>query len=86
MPELSADEIAQVVRVRAAKPFRSRAEIAQVAKKAAADAINKDLDVKSAFFSVRVQVAQDEVELAADALVKRGDNASTAIIWRRSRY
>ena len=88
LPALSTDEIAQLTRVRLVKPFRSKAEISQVAKKAPPDAVNRDLDVKSAFFSVRIQVVQDDVQLALDALVARASapQASTAIIWRRPRY
>jgi hypothetical protein len=44
------------------------------------------LDVKSSYFSVSVQVVQDEVRLATDALVQRSDTAAPAIIWRRPRY
>ena len=88
LPQLSSDEIAQLTRVRRVKPFRTKGEIAQAAKKAPADAINRDLDVRSAFFSVRIQVAQDDVQLAIDALVARATapQVSTAIIWRRPRY
>ena len=84
--ELSSDEVAQLTRVRSVKPFRTKGEIAQAAKRASPTAINRDLDVKSAFFSVRIQVAQDDVQLASDALVQRNPNATTAIIWRRPRY
>jgi general secretion pathway protein K len=47
-----------------------------------------DLDVKSAWFSVLVQVAQDDVQLATEALVKRDPAArgTVAVAWRRPRY
>ena len=88
LPELSSDEVGQLARVRRVKPFRTRSEISQVAKKAPLATVNRDLDVRSAFFSVRIQVAQDDVELAIDALVARATapQVSTAIIWRRPRY
>ena len=84
-----ADKLAELLRARRAKPFRSEAEVAAVVGAEAAAA----LDVKSAFFLVRVQVAQDEVELATEALVKRAGSsgtapgaAPTAVVWRRHRY
>ena len=83
----SPDKVAQVVRARKTKPFRSEAELgALVGAEAAAR-----FDVKSAYFSVRIQVAQDEVQLASEALVRRAGPGTpgaspTAIIWRRSLY
>jgi hypothetical protein len=44
------------------------------------------LEVKSDFFSVRIQVAQDDVELASDALVRRAQNGVAFVVWRRPRY
>jgi hypothetical protein len=48
------------------------------------------LDVKSGFFSVTVQVAQDDVQLSTDALVKRtlpasGGVPAAWIVWKRAR-
>lgn len=86
LPELSAAEIAQLVRVRKVKPFGGKPEIVQAARKAPPDAINASLDVKSAFFSVRVQVAQDDVQVGTEALVRRDASGSSAIVWRRPRY
>jgi type II secretory pathway component PulK len=81
------DKVAEIVKMRRAKPFRSEAEVAAVVGAESAAM----LDVKSAYFSVRVQVAQDEVQLATEALVKRlapaaGAAAPTAVVWRRHRY
>ncbi len=46
-----------------------------------------DFDVKSSWFSVRIQVQQDDVVLGAEALVLRdASRGSAAIIWRRTRY
>jgi general secretion pathway protein K len=80
-------QVADIVRRRRAKPFRSDADIGAVVGAASP----AGLDVKSAFFSVRVQVTQDEVQLASEALVKRipptaAAPAPTAIIWRRHLY
>ena len=47
---------------------------------------DQDLDVKSGYFSVSVQVAQDDVRLATDALIARKVDNTMAIIWRRPRY
>jgi general secretion pathway protein K len=80
-------KVAEIVRLRRTKPFRSEAEIAAVVGPESTAAF----DVKSAYFSVRVQVSQDDVQLATEALVKRAAPASgavapTAMIWRRHRY
>jgi general secretion pathway protein K len=81
------DKVASLVRTRRAKPFRSDGDIAAVV---GAESVS-GLDVKSAFFTVRIQVSQDEVQLATEALVKRvpptaASAAPTAIIWRRHLY
>jgi type II secretory pathway component PulK len=81
------DKIADIVRMRRVKPFRSDADIAAVVGAESVSAF----DVKSAYFAVQVRVAQDDVQLATEALVKRvapssGASTPTAIIWRRHRY
>jgi general secretion pathway protein K len=86
MPELSLDEVNSLVQSRLARPFKDKADLASRAKKAAPGAIDSSLDVKSSYFSVRISVAQDDVQLAEEALVMRGANASTAIIWRHPLY
>ena len=86
LPKVPRMKIASFVAQRAVKPFRAVQEIAQWAREAPAADVARDLDVRSSFFGVRVQVAQDDVELAHDALVRRGDDTSTAIVWRRPRY
>jgi general secretion pathway protein K len=80
-------KVADIVRMRRTKAFRTDADIAAVVGTESAAAF----DVKSAFFSVRIQVSQDDVQLATEALVKRAapsaaGSAPTAIIWRRHRY
>ncbi len=89
LPKAAPDRIAEIIKVRLTKPFRSTAELtAFLGPDAASGAAN--IDVKSAFFQVRVQVSQDDVQLATEALVRRaaaaGANPATAIIWRRPRY
>jgi general secretion pathway protein K len=80
------DRIAERLAVRAAKPFRSPAEIAAWAPRIESQALS-NLAVKSDYFSVRVQVAQDDVQVASEALIQRNpQNAATAIVWRRPLY
>jgi len=44
------------------------------------------LGVRSDYFYVRVQVAQDDVELSTDALLARAGTGLSATLWRRPRY
>ena len=75
--------IAERVAARRAKPLQSAGEIAQWAAKASPAALG-DLGVKSDFFAVRIHVAQDDVRVAADALLQRNpQNGATGIVWRR---
>jgi general secretion pathway protein K len=80
------EPMAALVAERRAQPFKTRAELQTRALKAGVTSIGGELDVKSAYYRVAIQVIQDDVRLAADALVRRSDNASTDIIWRRPRY
>ena len=89
LAELSREEIGELVASRRARPFKDRADLKARAKKAAPAAIDNDLDVKSDHFLVQVAVAQDDVQLATEALVARavpGTARPTAIIWRRPLY
>ncbi len=86
LPEVSASKIAQMVKDRIQRPFRTKDQVASWAKEAPVGVVSDNLDVRSAFFSVLIQVAQDDVQLANDALVQRGQNAVTAVMWRRPRY
>jgi hypothetical protein len=84
--EVPKEKIAKFIVERRTRPLASKQEIAQWAKESPPRAVAEDLDVKSAFFSVRIQVVQDEVELAADALVQRAPNGVASVVWRRPRY
>lgn len=86
LPTVPRMKIAQFVADRGTKPFRSMPQVLQWASEAPAADVTRDLDVRSGYFGVRVQVSQDDVELAHDALVRRGDDATTSIVWRRPRY
>jgi general secretion pathway protein K len=83
LPEVPREKIEALLRERVAKPLRSRQEIVQWAQPVP---IPDSVDVKSGYFSVRVQVAQDEVELSCDALLRRADSGVTSVVWRRPRY
>jgi general secretion pathway protein K len=83
LPDLPKDKIAQFVRERGTRPMKTAQQLLQWSGSTPAP---ERLDVKSAFFSVRVQVAQDDVELASDALLQRGPGGVPVIIWRRPRY
>ena len=83
LPQVPREKVAELVRARSGKPFKSRPEILHWAQPAP---VPDGIDVRSHFFTVRVQVAQDDVELATDALLKRTDNVGTALVWRRPRY
>ncbi len=84
MPDRS-EQVKQLVRARAGKPLRSNDDIKAWIPTLTADEITH-LGVRSDYFYVRVQVAQDDVELSTDALIARPGNTAPAILWRRPRY
>ncbi len=89
LPELSREEIRELAGSRRARPFRDRADLKARAMKASPTVIDTDLDVKSDHFLVQVGVAQDDVQVASEALVARaapGVSPATALIWRRPLY
>jgi general secretion pathway protein K len=89
LPNVPRMALEQFVGRRMAKPFVSAAEVATWAATFDPKASVGALDVKSGYFGVRVRVAQDDVQLATDALVQRatapGQSAAT-FVWRRPRY
>jgi general secretion pathway protein K len=80
------EQIDAQLKVRDAKPLRSKDDIKRWAGRALTAAEDERLDVGSSYFYVRVQVAQDDVELSTDALVSRAPNARPTLLWRRPRY
>lgn len=89
LPELSGAEVRALVASRAERPFPDKADLTHRAKKASPAAIEAHLDVRSSHFLVQVAVAQDDVQVATEALVSRagaGNSPPTAIIWRRAVY
>lgn len=89
-PSIPRAAIDELVTQRRVKPLGSATEVAQWAARFGAGANTSALDVKTGFFAVHVRVAQDDVQLATDALVERsapsGKPATTSIVWRRPRY
>ena len=72
---------------RRTKPFQSTNEIGQWATKADPRVTGSDLGVRSDFFAVRVQVAQDDVVVGTEALVQRAAQSGTStMLWRRALY
>jgi general secretion pathway protein K len=85
LPDLD-ERIQAQSKVRDAKPLRGKDDIKRWAGRALTAAEEERLDVASGYFYVRVQVAQDDVELSTDALVARGAQARPTLLWRRPRY
>ena len=87
--DLPLEKSRQLVTERARKPFATVQEFGERARKNGIEVATANVaDVKSNFFSVRVRVAQDDVQLAVEALVRRGPAPATgtSIIWRRPVY
>lgn len=80
------DKAAALVAERRAKPFQQKGDFTARAASLGAAAAIPEYDVKSAHFLVNVRVAQDDVHLATEALVRRVESGATDIIWRRPRY
>ena len=71
---------------RIAAPFGDKGAFMAAAGRANLIPVN-DFDVKSAWFSVRIRVAQADVMVGTEALVKREpQRGTTSIIWRRPSY
>ena len=84
-PEVSRAALARFVAERRTKPALSRDDLDKRLAQPLPAAL--PVDVRSDFFSVRVQVAQDDVELSSEALVKRAPTTGApSIVWLRPRY
>ena len=81
------DQVGALLAGRVEKPFADKGAFTARAGAAGLIAVN-EFDVKSSWFFVRIRVAQDDVQVASESLVKRepGARGSTAIIWRRPGY
>ncbi len=80
------EAIAKFVRERASRPIANLIDVKQRLQ-IAGTPLETLVNVRSDFFSVRVQVAQEDVELACEALVQRAPTTgSPTIVWLRPRY
>ena len=79
------EKVAELVAERRKNPFADKAAFIAAAQRSNLINVLDLVDVKSSWFSVRIQVAQDDVVLGSEALVRR-DPKGAAIIWRRTRY
>ena len=79
----SRDKVAALVTARRAKPFANVADFSARAGEAGLASPAATFDVKSAHFAARITVSQDEVRLASEALIRRNENGTAALLWRR---
>ena len=80
------EKVAALLAGRDKNPFGDKGGFVAAAGRDNLIAVN-DFDVKSSWFSVRIQVAQDDVVLGSEALMRRDPPKGTAaIIWRRPLY
>lgn len=86
LPATPAGELTSLIARRATRPVRTPEELRKALPHADATALGRDLEVRSGYFMARVSVAQDDVQLGVEALLRREDNGATAIIWRRPLY
>jgi len=83
---LDTARIAALAARRTQKPFASGDDFLRAVALTVGGSAHALYDVSSAYFSVRIQVAQDDVQLASDALIRRNPDKTTVILWRRPRY
>jgi len=80
------EKVAALLAGRDKNPFGDKGGFVAAADRDNLIAVN-DFDVKSSWFSVRIQVAQDDVVLGSEALMRRdAPKGTAAIIWRRPLY
>jgi general secretion pathway protein K len=85
LPRAPADLLAKFLEERRTRPAASKDDIWKRLKLSERE--DRPVNVNSTFFSVRVQVAQDEVELVSEALVRRDpSNQAVTLAWLRPRY
>jgi general secretion pathway protein K len=83
--EIARAAIARFLTERRTKPATTIEDLSQRFKQSIPGAL--PIDVRSDFFSVRVQVSQDEVEIASEALVQRAvSTGAPSMVWLRPRY
>lgn len=84
LPGMAQGRIDAFVAVRTTQPLKNAAQLADWTR-GLPGGTPVPVDVKSSYFSVRVRVAQDDVQLASDALLVRGPGTIT-VAWRRPIY
>jgi general secretion pathway protein K len=80
------EKVADLIAERRKNPFADKGAFIAAAQRSNLISALDLMDVKSSWFSVRIQVAQDDVVLGSEALVHRDAKGGAAIIWRRTRY
>ena len=80
--------IADIVAERDAKPFDTKEALVNRLQQSGFTVQLADVDVASQWFSARVSVRQDDVQLGTEALLKRapGRDGAVQTIWRRPIY
>jgi hypothetical protein len=81
---VATEPVTRFLAERRAKPARSKDELTQRFGMTIPPSL--PLDVRSDFFSVRVQVAQEDVELSSEALLQRDEVKPVRLVWLRPRY
>lgn len=84
MPDMPKERIESFITARRQNPFKTAQQLSdwtQVLKAGTP----QTLDIKSSFFSVKILVSQDDVQLAIDAVLRRV-NGNVAVVWRRPIY
>jgi general secretion pathway protein K len=84
MPDVPKDKIENAIAMRKTRPFKTTKMIADWDAHAASY-VPSSLDIKSAYFSTVVAVSQDDVQLATDALLVRGEG-QVNVVWQRPRF
>ena len=85
--EVPREQLVTVLATRTKAPYQTTSAIAKATEpKGTLAVIEQDLDVKSGYFMVSVGVAQDDVQIAGDALVERKPTGAAVMIWRRPRF
>jgi general secretion pathway protein K len=84
LPTVGKEKIANLIASRRFTPLKNPQMVSDWAKEASA-LVPASLDVKSGYFGARIQVAQDDVQLATDALLARSQGNVT-VVWQRPRY
>ena len=84
MPDMPKTRIENFIAARRTQPIKTTDQLSAFTKPLAGGTPSS-LGFKSNFFSVRIVVSQDDVQLATDAQLRRV-NGNVAIVWRRPIY